>query len=240
MYHLSPHFLTKHFRQILGVLSVFFVMTFIYSIFLIYHAPEDYLQGVHAKIMYVHVPSAWLSLMLYTTMALFSIGYTVFKNPFYFSIAKSIAPIGCGFALITLVTGSIWGKPTWGTWWVWDARLTSMLILFFVYIGYIGLSKSFEDERKVATICSVFAIIGLLNIPIIKFSVDIWNTLHQPASVFRFDGSTIHNSMLIPLMVFAISMLVLSCIVILLRVQGEVCKKRFNRLQHLLNNEILS
>jgi heme exporter protein C len=240
MFHITPNIITKHFSRTLLVLCFLFGVSLFASAYLVYHAPEDYLQGIHAKIMYIHVPSAWLSLSLYSLLALFSLGYTIFKNPFYFSIAKAIAPIGCGLTFITLVTGSIWGKPTWGTWWVWDARLTSMLILFFIYVGYLGLVRSFEDERKVASISSVFAIVGLLNIPIIKFSVDIWNTLHQPSSVFRFDGPTIHIDMLIPLVVSACCLLFFSCILVLLRVRIEYWEKKSSRLRYILKKEIYS
>jgi heme exporter protein C len=240
MLKITPNILTKHFRITLQVLCFFFLCFLIAAATSIYNAPEDYLQGIYAKIMYIHVPSAWLAMGLYSTLAFMSLGFIVFKNPFYFSIAKAIAPVGCGFALITLTTGSIWGKPTWGTWWVWDARLTSMLILFFIYSGYISLTKSIRDEQQNALVCSVFAMFGFINIPIIKFSVEIWNTLHQPASVFKLSGPSIHTDMLIPLLLSAACLLVFSCILVMLRIRIEYWQKKSNRLRYLLGKEIYS
>ncbi len=240
MLKITPNILTKHFRTILQVLCFLFICLFIAATNAVLNAPEDYLQGVYAKIMYIHVPSAWLSMGLYSALAMMSLGFILFKNPFYFTIAKSVAPVGCSFALITLVTGSIWGKPTWGTWWVWDARLTSMLILFFIYIGYIGLTKTIRNEQQNAAVCSVFAVFGFINIPIIKFSVEMWNTLHQPASVFKFGGPSIHIDMLMPLVLSAACLLVFSCILVLLRVRIEYWQKKSNRLRYLLGKEIYS
>ena len=231
---------TKHHREILLVLCFLFVNCFIMSLYYVFNAPHDYLQGIYAKIMYIHVPSAWLSMGLYFAVASFSIGYYLIKNPIFFLYAKSIAPVGCTLTLITLITGSIWGKPTWGTWWVWDARLTSMLILFFIYVGYIGLVKSFEDGRRAAIVSSTFAIVGLINIPIIKFSVDIWNTLHQPSSILKFSGPAIHLDMLIPLVLSAISLLIFSCILVLLRVRIEYWIYRTNRIVYSSKKEIYS
>jgi heme exporter protein C len=196
------------------------------SIFLIVNSPEDYLQGIYAKIMYVHVPSAWLALMWYSIIAACAVLFLVFKNPIFDHYATSIAPIGAIFCIITLSTGSIWGKPTWGTWWAWDARLTSVLILLFMYIGYIALRNSSSHGEKSAKIASIFAIVGFINIPIIKFSVDIWNTLHQPSSVFKLSGPSIHISMLIPLLVSALNLFFFSCLILLLRVQSLSCRKR--------------
>ncbi len=238
--HFLNNIITKHHKEILLVLCFLFINSLILSTYYVFNAPIDYLQGVHAKIMYIHVPSAWLAMGLYAALASFSIGFVVMKNPVYFLYAKSIAPVGCVLTLITLITGSIWGKPTWGTWWVWDARLTSMLILFFIYIGYISLSKSFEDQRKSANVCSIFAIMGLINLPVIKFSVEIWNTLHQPASVFRFGGPSIHLDMLIPLVFSAFCLLFFSCILVLLRVRIEYWEKKNSRRAYLPKKEIYS
>ncbi len=164
-----------------------------------YGSPADYQQGEYVRIMYVHVPAAWLSLAVYSLMAVASFIYLVWHNPIFDLIAKSAAPIGALFCLITLVTGSLWGKPIWGTWWVWDARLTSMLILFFFYVGYLILDHLSQDlGNNKAPAC--LAILGFINVPIVKFSVNLWNSLHQPASVFKMSGPTIHNSMLTPLM----------------------------------------
>lgn len=237
MIHLNSHFFNKHYAGLLSAFSFLFVCASITSAYLVYFAPHDYLQGVYAKIMYIHVPAAWFSMGLYSVISLLSLGYLTFKNPFYFSIAKVIAPLGCCFVFITLTTGAIWGKPTWGTWWVWDARLTSMLILFFIYIGYIGLINSFDIEERSAFVSSIFAIVGFINIPIIKFSVDIWNTLHQPSSVLRLDGPTIHSSMLITLITFAFAFLFFSCIVVILRLKTDMYKKKINRLECLVQYE---
>jgi heme exporter protein C len=170
-----------------------------------WHAPFDYQQGSTVRIMYIHVPSAWLSMFLYTSLALCSAAYIIWKNPTSILLAQSIAPIGAMFSLLTLATGSIWGKPMWGTWWVWDARLTSMLILFIFYLVYISLSKAYDNPIRAATVISIVALIGFINIPIVKFSVDFWNTLHQPASLLRTGGPRIHNSMLGPLLIMAFS-----------------------------------
>jgi heme exporter protein C len=196
------------------------------SIFLIATSPLDYLQGIYAKIMYIHVPSAWLALMWYSILAGCAALFLVFKNPIFDHYAASIAPIGATFCIITLITGSIWGKQTWGTWWVWDARLTSMLILLFMYIGYSALKNSDAYGEKSAKIASVFAIVGCINIPIIKFSVEIWNTLHQPSSVLKLGGPSIHISMLIPLLVSALNLFFFSCLILLMRVQSLSCRKR--------------
>jgi heme exporter protein C len=237
MFHIKPRHIHKYFAKTVSVLVALFAITFIYAAYLVYNAPHDYLQGLYVKIMYIHVPSAWLAMGMYSIIAFASVGYLVFKNPFYFSISKSIAPIGCGFTLITLLTGAIWGKPTWGTWWVWDARLTSMLILFFIYIGHIGLAKSFEEELRAAYVSSVFAIIGFINIPIIKFSVDLWNTLHQPSSVLRLDGPTIHASMLRPLLFFTLNLIIFSCILILVRLKTDAYRGRLSRLEYRMQDE---
>lgn len=150
--------------------------------------------------MYVHVPAAWMALIIYSLMAIFNISGFIWKNPFFYLIAKSIAPIGCVFTFVTLVTGSIWGKPIWGTWWVWDARLTSVLILFFLYLGYIILLDSFDDREKGERIAAIISIIGFVNVPIIKFSVEYWNSLHQPASIIRSGGVAVDAAMLQPLL----------------------------------------
>jgi len=163
-----------------------------------YNSPADYQQGEYVRIMYVHVPSAWLSLAIYSLMAISSFIYLVWHNPVFDLIAKSSAPIGAIFCFITLYTGSFWGKPIWGTWWVWDARLTSMLILLFFYLGYlvlVNLTKNHISNKAPAAL----AILGFINVPLVKFSVNLWNSLHQPASVFKLTGPSIHSSMLLPL-----------------------------------------
>ena len=168
-----------------------------------FNSPADYQQGETVRIMYVHVPSAWMALMAYVLMALMALFYLVWKHPLADVAARSMALPGAGFALITLVTGSLWGAPMWGTWWVWDARLTSMLILLFLYIGYMVLVDSFDREERGSKAGAVLLLVGVINIPIIKFSVDWWNTLHQGASVIRADGPAIDGSMLTPLLFMA-------------------------------------
>lgn len=199
------------------------------GIYFILISPNDYQQGSAVKIMYIHVPAAWMALLIYTLMAIFNICGFIWKNPFFHLISKSIAVIGAIFALLTLITGSIWGKPIWGTWWVWDARLTSVLILFFLYLGYIILLNSFEDKEKGDRIAAIISIIGFINVPIIKFSVEYWNSLHQPASIIRSGGVAIHPDMLKPLLLmfgFYFSYFVFFS---LLNVKSELLKAKSNR-----------
>ncbi|MCT4634963.1 MAG: heme ABC transporter permease [Rickettsiales bacterium] len=189
-------FTDKYLKYIIIAMLAFLTAGIYYGFF---ESPVDYQQGEYVRIMYVHVPSAWMSLGIYTLMAIASFVYLVWNNPVFDLISKSSAPIGTVFCFITLYTGSFWGKPIWGTWWVWDARLTSMLILFFFYIGYLVLSNLTEDKRNNKAPAAL-AILGIINVPIVKFSVNLWNSLHQPASVFKLSGPSIHISMLIPLM----------------------------------------
>ena len=164
-------------------------------------APPDYQQGETVKIMYIHVPAAWLSTFIYGVMALASLGTLVWRHPLADAAQKAAAPLGAGFTFICLVTGSLWGKPMWGTYWVWDARLTSVLVLFIVYLGLVALWRSIEDPGRAARAAAILTLVGCVNLPIIKFSVDWWNTLHQPASVFRLGGPTIAPELLWPLLV---------------------------------------
>jgi len=166
----------------------------------IINSPLDYQQSNAVKIMYIHVPAAWMALLIYTIMAAFNISGFAWKNPFFYLIARSIAPIGAIFTFITLVTGSIWGKPIWGTWWVWDARLTTVLVLFFLYLGYIILLDAFDDRQKGEKIAAIISIVGFINVPLIKFSVEYFNSLHQPASIMRSGGVAIDPAMLYPLL----------------------------------------
>ena len=167
-------------------------------------APPDYQQGESVRIMFVHVPAAWMALSVYLFVAVASGVALVWRHPLAEIAAQAAAPIGAAFTLVCLVTGSLWGRPMWGTWWVWDARLTSVLVLFFLYLGYIALVNAFDDPGRGARAGSVLALVGVVNLPIIKFSVDWWNTLHQPASVLRVGGPTIDVSMLVPLLVMAV------------------------------------
>ncbi|PPR20670.1 MAG: Heme exporter protein C [Alphaproteobacteria bacterium MarineAlpha10_Bin3] len=185
-------------------------------------APADYQQGETVRIMYVHVPSAWMALFVYTNMAIASATAIIWRHPLGFLIAKASAPIGACFTFISLATGSLWGKPMWGTWWVWDARLTSVLILFFLYIGYIALVDAFDDPTRGQRAASILALVGAVNVPIIHYSVEWWNTLHQPASVARMDGPAIHSSMLWPLLIMAIGFTALYFALMVVRLRGEI------------------
>ena len=187
-------------------------------------SPEDYLQGDSVRIMYVHVPSAWISLGIFSLMAALSIMVILFKNKIFFLIAKSLAPSGFILSLVALVTGSIWGKPTWGTWWAWDARITSMLILCIFYLMYLLAWRIFENKDYVTKITSFIAILGFINIPIIKFSVDWWSTLHQPSSVNIFSETTIHTTMLIPLGIMTAAFALFSLLIFLMKYNTELIK----------------
>ena len=194
-------------------------------------APADYQQGETVRIMYVHVPSAWMAMFVYSSIAIASAMALIWKHPLADLIGKASAPVGAGFTVICLVTGSLWGKPMWGTWWVWDARLTSVLILFFLYLGYIALNNAFDDPVRGAKASAVLALVGAINLPIIKFSVDWWNTLHQPASVTRLDAPAIHSSMLWPLLLMALGFTLLYFSILILRVRSEVAAARIRNIQ---------
>ena len=195
-------------------------------------SPADYQQGETVRIMFIHVPAAWLALFTYGGMAIAALGTLVFRHPMADVAQKAAAPIGAGFTLICLVTGSLWGRPMWGTWWEWDARLTSMLILFLVYLGIIALWQAIEDQVRAARAVAVLTLVGAVNLPIIKFSVDWWSTLHQPASVFRLGGPTIHKSMLTPLMVMGLAYLLLYLTLLLIRMRTELINRRAERLEY--------
>jgi heme exporter protein C len=188
-------------------------------------APPDYQQGHTAKIMFVHVPCAWLSMFVYVLIAASSFGLLVFRHPLADVSAKAAAPIGAVFTLLALVTGSLWGKPMWGAYWVWDPRLTSVLILFLLYLGLIALRSSMEDEALAAKLTAVLSLVGIAILPVIKFSVN-WNSLHQPASVMRLDGPTIHPSLLWPLLVMAAGMTVLFAALHLKAMRNEILRRR--------------
>ena len=201
----------------------------------LFDSPEDYQQGDAVRIMYVHVPSAWLASFLYFSLAISCIFYLVWKHPLADLIANAIAPIGLIFSVLTLITGSLWGKPMWGTWWVWDARLTSMLILFFFYLGFILLSNAFERKIDGSKTASVLAIIGLINLPIIKFSVDWWHTLHQPSSILRMDGPSIDKEMLFPLALMMVGFSLFSLYLIIINVKTMLMEKKCEALILKLN-----
>jgi heme exporter protein C len=194
-------------------------------------APDDYQQGATVKIMFIHVPCAWLSMFVYATMAASALGTLVWRHPLADVAAKAAAPIGAAFTFVCLATGSLWGKPMWGTYWVWDARLTSVLVLFIMYLGLIALWQTIEDPPKAARAVAVLTLVGVINIPIIKFSVDWWNTLHQPAAVFRLDGPTIDPSMLWPLLVMAIAATFLFFTLHILAMRNEILRRRIRTLR---------
>ena len=201
----------------------------------LFDSPKDYQQGDAVRIMYVHVPSAWLASFLYLSLAVSCIFYLVWKHPLADLIANAIASIGLIFSILTLITGSLWGKPMWGTWWVWDARLTSMLILFFFYLGFILLSNAFERKIDGSKTASVLAIIGLINLPIIKFSVDWWHTLHQPSSILRMDGPSIDKEMLFPLSLMMVGFSLFSLYLIIINVKRMLMEKKCEALILKLN-----
>ncbi len=194
-------------------------------------APPDYLQGEIARIMFVHVPSAWLAMGCYAVIAASSFGLLVFRHPLADVSAKAAAPIGAAFTFLALFTGSLWGKPAWGTYWVWDARLTSVLILFFLYLGLIALRSSIEDETLASKLTAILALVGIVMLPIIKFSVEWANTLHQPASVLKIGGPTIHPSILTPLLVMGAGFLVLFIALHLKAMRNEIMRRRVKALQ---------
>lgn len=193
-------------------------------------APPDYQQGETVKIMYLHVPSAWLAMLIYLIMTSAALGTLVWRHPLADAAQKAAAVLGAGFTLLCLGTGSLWGKPMWGTWWVWDARLTSVLVLFLIYLGLVALWRTIEDPGKAARAAAIFTLVGAVNIPIIKFSVDWWNTLHQPASVFRLGGPAIAPSMLWPLIVMVLAFTFLFLTLYLLAIRNEILRRRLRRM----------
>ena len=206
---------------------VFLIFVIVLSIGLVealFLSPEDYIQSHSVRIMYVHVPSAWIALGIFSLMAILSVGSFIFKNKNFSLIAKSLAPSGFVFNVIALVTGSIWGKPTWGTWWAWDARITSMLILVLFYSMYILAWRIFDKKEQVTKITSIIAILGAINVPIIKFSVDWWSTLHQNSSVNILSETSIHPSMLIPLLIMTAAFLLFSLLIFLMKYNTELIK----------------
>lgn len=199
--------------------------------FALLNSPGDYQQGQTVRIMYVHVPAAWMSMFCYTSLAISCAVALIWKHPLANIAAKATAPIGACFTFLALATGSLWGKPMWGTWWVWDARLTSVLVLLFLYIGYMALNNAFDDPERGAKASSVLALVGIINVPIIKFSVDWWNTLHQPASLVKMNGPAIHSSMLIPLLLMGAGFTTYYLWVLLIRIRGEVLANKIHAKQ---------
>jgi len=210
MFAISPKMLSDFFKSISTFLIISVIILFVFAGALIIFLENDYYQGISFKIMFIHVPTAWMSLMIFFSMGISSIIGLIFKSPTSFTISRSLSPIGLIMSIVVLVTGSIWGNLTWGTYWVWDARLTSMLILTFIYIGHLFLLYSFEHFQKADFAASILAIIRLINLPIVKFSVDWWTTLHQGSSVFKVGGPSMTTDYLITLMVSFFGILLLS------------------------------
>jgi heme exporter protein C len=205
-----------------------------YGLYLaLFVAPPDYQQGETVKIMFIHVPAAWLAMFGYTLIALAALGTLIWRHPLADVAAKTAAPIGATFTFIALVTGSLWGKPMWGTYWVWDARLTSVLVLFLLYLGLIALWQSIDEPGRAGRAAAILALVGFINVPIIKFSVDWWNTLHQPASVFRLGGPTIDPSLLTPLFVMAGGFTLLFVLLHLIAMRAEILRRRVHTLQQI-------
>ena len=206
------------------ILFLFIIVLSIGLVEALFLSPEDYIQSHSVRIMYVHVPSAWIALGIFSLIALLSIISFIFKNKNFSIIAKSLAPSGFVFNVVALVTGSIWGKPTWGTWWAWDARITSMLILLLFYAMYILAWRIFDEKEKVFKITSIIAVLGVINVPIIKFSVDWWSTLHQNSSINILSESTIHPTMLVPLLLMTAAFSLFSLLIFLMKYNTELIK----------------
>jgi len=211
------------FKPIVIVSLVLLILGLIFSFYL---SPNDYQQGSTVRIMYIHVPSAWISLMTYMIMVIYSIVALAFRIPFGFIINTAVAPIGAVFTLICIITGSLWGKPMWGTWWVWDARLTSVAILFIIYLIIIFINNSFENRAVREKIVAIFILIGSVNLPIIKFSVDWWNTLHQPASISKLSKPNIDPSMMTPLIIMTLALMLVGISIAILRINTEITNRK--------------
>ena len=225
---INPSRFNKFSDTIFKPLIVITLITLIVGLILVYFSPLDYQQGLTVKIMYIHVPSAWLALLTYAIMTIYSIIGLAFKIPFSFVINKAVAPIGAVFTFLCLISGSMWGKPMWGTWWVWDARLTSVAILFIVYLLIIFLNQTFENRDVREKTIAIFILIGSINLPIIKFSVDWWNTLHQPASISKLSSPSIDISMLQPLLIMTLSFSLIGLIIAILRIKAEILIRKKN------------
>ena len=203
---------------------------FVIGLYLTYAAPDDYQQGATVKIMFIHVPSAWLGMFGWALMSIAALGTLVWRHPLADVAAKAAAPIGAAFTFLCLVTGSLWGRPMWGTYWVWDARLTSVLILFLMYLGVIALWRTVEDPSRAARAAAILTLVGAINLPIIKFSVDWWNTLHQPASVIKLGGPSIDSSILIPLLVMTAAFTLLFITLHVAAMGNEILRRRVRTL----------
>ena len=213
-------------RQVHRPLWALAIGVLAYGLYRVAYVPADYQQGDSVRIMFVHVPAAWMSLFGYSFIFIASVTALIFRHPLGHVAARAAAPVGAVFTLLALITGSLWGQPMWGTWWVWDARLTSVLVLLFIYLGYIALWEAIDDYGRAARATSILAVVGFVNVPIVKFSVDWWNTLHQPASVSRFARPALHADFLYPLLVMGVAFMLLFLAITLTRLQMEVLRQR--------------
>jgi len=220
-------------QRVLPWLAAASALTLLAGLVLTAQAPDDYQQGATVKIMYIHVPNAWLSMLVWGVMSVASLGTLVWRHPLADVAAKTAAPLGACFTFLALVTGSLWGRPMWGTYWAWDARMTSVLVLFLLYLGLIALWRAVEDPARAGRAAAILTLVGAIDIPIIKFSVDWWNTLHQPASVFRMGGPTIDPSLLVPLLVMAVAFTLLYATLHLAAMRNEILRRRIRTLQML-------
>lgn len=217
-------------RRLPAVLGVVTVVLFAAGVWFSFTAPEDYQQGDTVRIMFVHVPASWLALMVYSILGGCSFFALVFRHSLADAAARAAAPLGAAFTLLALVTGSLWGRPMWGTWWEWDARLTSVLVLFLFYLGYMALRASIDDEQKAGRAAAVLALVGLVNLPIVHFSVDWWNTLHQPSSVLRMGKPTMTADLLTPLLVMGVAYMALFFTLWVVSIHAEIRQRRANAL----------
>ena len=211
------------FRPLLILSIILFAIGILFSFYL---SPDDYQQGSTVRIMYVHVPSAWLALLTYAIMTLYSILALAFRIPFGFIFNTAVAPIGAVFTLICIISGSLWGKPMWGTWWVWDARLTSVAILFIIYLIIIFMNLSFENRIVREKVVAIFILVGSVNLPIVKFSVDWWNTLHQPATISKLSKPSIDPSMMTPLIIMTFAFIMIGIAIAILRIKTEIISRK--------------
>ena len=216
-------------KLINGLLFLMILIVLVGLVYALFISPPDYIQGDAVRIMYVHVPSSFIALGCFGFIGIASILNLIFRIKFVSLMAKSLAPVGCIFSLVSIVTGSLWGKPTWGIWWVWDARLTSMVILFLFYLAYIFTWQFVNDFERANKITSIIGIIGLFNLPVIKYSVDWWNTLHQPSSITLTSAPTIHYTMLVPLIIMFLGMVIYSLIIFLMRYKTELMKLKLHK-----------
>src|ERR1700754_84778 len=218
-------------NRALPYLAAATLIAFAFGFWLIAHAPDDYQQGATVKIMFIHVPAAWLSMGCWTVMTIAAFGTLVWRHPLADVAARAAAPLGAAFTAMCLITGMLWGRPMWGAYWVWDGRLTSVLVLFLMYLGVLALWRTVEDPSRAARAAAILTLVGAINLPIIKFSVDWWNTLHQPASVFRMGGPTLDRAFLTPLLVMALAFSLLFVTLHLAAMRNEILRRRVRRLQ---------